>query len=61
MPNKTEEQKRRDAFEYAMHSNRLEGLESTPEFKADAELYITDEISIEDLIERTLARHKNSS
>lgn len=44
-----------------MHSNRMEGLESTPELKAGMELWITGKITIDELIEKTKARHTKSS
>lgn len=52
-----EEAKRRSWAEQAMHSNRLEGQESTPQFKADMELWVTGEISIEELTNRTFDRY----
>lgn len=52
-----EEAKRRYWAEQAAHSNRLEGQESTPEFKADQELWVTGEISLEELQKRTFARY----
>lgn len=52
-----EEAKRRYIAEQAAHSNRLEGQESSPEFKADQELWVTGEISLEELQKRTFARY----
>lgn len=49
---------RREIVEQAMHSNRMEGLESTPELKADMELWIKGKITIDELIEKTLARYR---
>lgn len=51
------EEERRYIAEQAMHSNRLEGLESTPEFKADQELWVKGEISLEQLQKRTFDRY----
>lgn len=52
-----EEAKRRYTAEQAMHSNRLEGQESTPEFKADMELWVTGQITMEELTTRTQDRY----
>ncbi len=52
-----EEAKRRYIAEQAAHNNRLEGQESTPEFKADQELWVTGEISMEELTSRTHTRY----
>lgn len=52
-----EESRRRYISEQAMHSNRLEGLESSPELKADMELWVTGEISMEELTTRTHTRY----
>lgn len=51
------EEERRYIAEQAMHSNRMEGLESSPEFKADMELWVTGEISMEELSNRTFDRY----
>lgn len=52
-----EEAKRRYIAEQAMHSNRLEGLESSPELKADMELWVTGQITMEELTNRTHERY----
>lgn len=47
-----------EAVEEALASTRLEGLEPGPEFLADAELAASDEITADELVERTLARQR---
>ena len=49
---------RRYYLEQAMHSSRLEGQESSPEFKADAELWVVGDITIDEFMERTMCRIK---
>jgi hypothetical protein len=52
-----EQAKRRHIAEQAAHNNRLEGQESSPEFKVNQELWVTGEISLEELQKRTFARY----
>jgi hypothetical protein len=47
-----------EAIEEALASVRLEGLEPSPEVIEDARLAASGEIDQDELIARTLARHK---
>jgi hypothetical protein len=47
-----------EAVEEALASARLEGLEPSPEVVEDARLAAVGEIEPDELIARTLARHK---
>ena len=49
---------RRSYLEQAAHSSRMEGQESSLEFKADAELWVVGEITLDELLERTMCRIK---
>ena len=55
------EELRRNYVEQALHSSRMEGQESSPEFKADAELWVVGEITIDELLERTMCRIKGKN
>lgn len=52
------EKQRRNYVEQALHSSRMEGHEASPEFEADAELWVVGEITIDELLERTMCRIK---
>lgn len=52
---------RRNYLEQAAHSSRMEGQESSPEFKADAELWVVGEITLDELLERTMSRIKEEN
>jgi hypothetical protein len=41
----------------AEHSSAMEGLEPTPEFRADAAAYVEGEIDVDELGRRTRARY----
>jgi hypothetical protein len=47
-----------EAVEEALASARLEGLEPSPEVVEDARLVAAGDLDPDDLITRTLARHK---
>ncbi len=47
-----------ESIKEAIASARLEGLELTPEFLADAELAASREIDGGELVDRTLARYR---
>jgi hypothetical protein len=48
-----------EAVDEAIASARLEGLDLTPEFLADAERSAAGEIDADELVERTLARYRH--
>ena len=52
------EELRRNYVEQAIHSSRMEGQESSPEFKDDAELWVVGEITLDESLERTMCRIK---
>lgn len=49
---------RRRYVEQALHSSRMEGQEPSPEFEADAELWVVGEITLDELLESTMCRIK---
>ena len=51
-------EERKNIAEQAMHSNRLEGLESSVEHKENIERWVNGEVTIDELIEQTLARYR---
>ena len=55
-----EQAKRRYNVEQAFHSTRLEGLEPSQESIDNSEKWIRGEITIEEWLETTLARHKRN-
>ena len=55
------EELRRNYVEQALHSSRMEGQESSSGFKADAELWVVGEITLDELLERTMSRIKEKN
>lgn len=52
------EELRRNYVEQAIHSGRMEGREPSPEFEADAKLWVVGEITLDELLERIMCRIK---
>ena len=47
-----------DSLAEALASSRLEGLDPTGEFLADAEAVVSGELDEEELLDRAIARHR---
>lgn len=49
--------RRSDVLELATHFSRMEGLETSTEFKSDAQAYVDGTIDLDELGRRTRARY----
>lgn len=56
----TERERRADALEQATHSSRMEGLETSAEFKSDAQAYVDGTIDLDEVGRRTRARYSQA-
>jgi hypothetical protein len=54
---KAERQARLRAVEEATQSSEMEGLQASPEYRADAEAYVEGEFDVDELVRRTRARY----
>lgn len=53
----TARERRSEVLEQATHSSRMEGLETSAEFKSDAQAYVDGTIDLDELGRRTRVRH----